>query len=366
MPRLTYRDLRSLTKVLRDLYDCPDLDTFPARMLSLLRQLVPAEIVAYNEVNLSAGQFRPVVDPPGLWPANGDQLFRQYMREHPLITYYHRTGNGHTVKISDFLSRRQLLRLGLYNELYRPLGVETQIAFGISTAPGREMVGIALTRGRSDFSERDRLLLDLLRPHAIQAYRNAAAMTRVQHELTRLRHVLEESAQGAVVLDQSGAVRMMTEPGWWWLRTYFAEGPCQGDQQLPETLRQWFATQRSQLVSGGDALPARTPLVIEQDRARLVARLLPGRVEGEWLVLLDEQRKTFSAQSLETFGLTRREAEVLFWVAQGKTNPEVATILGITSRTVHKHLERIYPKLGVETRTAATLQVLEALGLLRR
>jgi DNA-binding CsgD family transcriptional regulator len=119
-------------------------------------------------------------------------------------------------------------------------------------------------------------------------------------------------------------------------------------------------------VSGGDALPARTPLVIEQDRARLVARLLPGRVEGEWLVLLDEQRKTFSAQSLETFGLTRREAEVLFWVAQGKTNPEVATILGITSRTVHKHLERIYPKLGVETRTAATLQVLEALGLLRR
>lgn len=63
------------------------------------------------------------------------------------------------------------------------------------------------------------------------------------------------------------------------------------------------------------------------------------------------------------FGLTPREAEVLIWVAQGKTNPEVATILGIRPYTVRTHLERVFTKLGVETRHAAGLRAIETLGM---
>ena len=63
------------------------------------------------------------------------------------------------------------------------------------------------------------------------------------------------------------------------------------------------------------------------------------------------------------FGLTPREAEVLLWVAQGKTNPETATILGIRPYTVRTHLERIFAKLGVETRHAAGLRAIEVLGV---
>lgn len=51
--------------------------------------------------------------------------------------------------------------------------------------------------------------------------------------------------------------------------------------------------------------------------------------------------------------LTRRESEVLFWLGEGKSNREIAEILGVAPATVGKHLERIYPKLGVENRTAA-------------
>lgn len=65
------------------------------------------------------------------------------------------------------------------------------------------------------------------------------------------------------------------------------------------------------------------------------------------------------------FGLTPREAEVLIWVAQGKTNPETATILGIRPYTVRTHLERIFVKLGVETRQAAGLRAIEVLGVPR-
>jgi len=52
-------------------------------------------------------------------------------------------------------------------------------------------------------------------------------------------------------------------------------------------------------------------------------------------------------------GLTTRESEILFWLARGKSNAEIAKILAIKPATVSKHLEHIYPKLGVENRTAA-------------
>jgi DNA-binding CsgD family transcriptional regulator len=52
-------------------------------------------------------------------------------------------------------------------------------------------------------------------------------------------------------------------------------------------------------------------------------------------------------------GLTRREGEVLSWLSKGKTNRDIAQILGLSPRTVDKHLEQIYAKLGVENRTAA-------------
>jgi DNA-binding NarL/FixJ family response regulator len=60
--------------------------------------------------------------------------------------------------------------------------------------------------------------------------------------------------------------------------------------------------------------------------------------------------------------LTPRVAETLLWIAQGKTNGDIATILGISEATVKKHVLEIFAKLGVETRTAASLQALEVLS----
>lgn len=69
-----------------------------------------------------------------------------------------------------------------------------------------------------------------------------------------------------------------------------------------------------------------------------------------------------SAAPLEGLGLTPKEAEVLLWVAQGKSNPDVSDILGIAEGTVRKHLEHIFEKLGVESRGAATLVAIEVLA----
>jgi DNA-binding NarL/FixJ family response regulator len=70
-----------------------------------------------------------------------------------------------------------------------------------------------------------------------------------------------------------------------------------------------------------------------------------------------------SAKPLETvLGLTPRVAETLLWLTQGKTNAEIATILGNSESTVKKHVLEIFDKLGVETRTAASLRALEVLS----
>lgn len=69
-----------------------------------------------------------------------------------------------------------------------------------------------------------------------------------------------------------------------------------------------------------------------------------------------------SPVALESLGLTPREAEILLWVSRGKTNPEIATILGIGLTTVKKHLESTFAKLGVENRTSAAALALEKLG----
>ncbi len=70
-------------------------------------------------------------------------------------------------------------------------------------------------------------------------------------------------------------------------------------------------------------------------------------------MFMEERHLTVRPTSFEPLGLTRRETDVLQWVAEGKTNSEIGIILGMSPRTVQKHLEHIFEKLGVETRTAA-------------
>jgi DNA-binding NarL/FixJ family response regulator len=69
-----------------------------------------------------------------------------------------------------------------------------------------------------------------------------------------------------------------------------------------------------------------------------------------------------SAEPLVKLGLTPRAAETLLWLSQGKTNSDIATILGITESTVKKYVQEIFEKLAVETRSAATLRALEVLN----
>lgn len=84
---------------------------------------------------------------------------------------------------------------------------------------------------------------------------------------------------------------------------------------------------------------------------------------GETLMKLVDTGKSSGEELLgEALHLTTRESQVLYWISNGKTNREIAEILGMSPRTVNKHLEQIFPKLGVENRTAAARIAIRTLG----
>lgn len=124
---------------------------------------------------------------------------------------------------------------------------------------------------------------------------------------------------------------------------------------LPDALAQWLANWI------GSGCPDHAVFEKSIGTARHVARVTSSPARGEWVVVLEtfddaEQIRTLSAQ----FHITAREAEVLLWMARGKTNRDIGDILGISPRTVNKHLEHLFVKLHVETRSAATALVAKA------
>lgn len=99
---------------------------------------------------------------------------------------------------------------------------------------------------------------------------------------------------------------------------------------------------------------------------RLRGVLLVGADGREYVNVLVERGESAETRPKRTIlqaGLTERESEIGTWAAQGKTNREIAIILGVSELTVKKHLENVFRVLGVETRTAAAAVLLESRGL---
>jgi DNA-binding NarL/FixJ family response regulator len=108
------------------------------------------------------------------------------------------------------------------------------------------------------------------------------------------------------------------------------------------------------------------PVTKDELLAAIEARLARQRTHAECLQeqieRIDFTPKFDSAVPLEAMGVTPREAEVLLWVAQGKSNADIAVILGMAEKTVKKHLGNIFEKLGIESRNAAAVRALEILS----
>src|SRR5215467_12503959 len=151
--------------------------------------------------------------------------------------HYLRAPDSGPCKLSDFLTQRQYHRTGLYAECYRPLGVEHQMS--VSLATSRLMFrGLVLNRGAPDFTERERRLLDLLRPHLALASENTAVVSTLRRRLRDSDRALDASDAGVIVADASGRVRLRTPRAHRWEQDYF--GTTRAPTYLVEPLHAWL------------------------------------------------------------------------------------------------------------------------------
>jgi DNA-binding CsgD family transcriptional regulator len=325
---------------------------FRSRILPGLRDLVPCETAAYNEINLDSGSIIALADPDDVIPPGGVDALTRLRHQNPLIVRCERTRDGRPYKWSDLISRRELHRTELYRELYEPMGIEYQMAF-LLPSPIEQIIGLTVNRGSRDFAERDRTVLNLVRSPLIQVYRTVERYAHLAARLRALERGVEESGSGIVVMEdrQAATAEFISEEAGQALGLSDSGGP------LPAPVREWL--EEATAASGGSADVA--PAVLADERGgRVVVRYLPARRGGDRDALLVERHESedlLSTADLRAAGLTRRQAEVMRLIALGKTNQEIAAALVVSPRTIEKHLQNIYERLGASTRTEAVLAV---------
>ena len=236
MASIRSRDARGLLELVHEGLTANGVEPFPPNVLHDLARLIPSDAcVGYQEADITGG-FRVVeqVEVIGEQPtAAVEEAFRALCGENPLNCII-RSRENRVLRLSDFMKPRARRRLSYYSEVWRPHGIEDALRMWLPAPEGRAR-SIYIERSGPNYTDREKTLLELLRPHLIRI-RDRRAATRFSWRIGRL---------------------------------------------------------------------------------------------------------------------TEREIEVLTHVADGRTNAEIAVLLVVSPHTVRKHLENVFEKLDVHTRTAA-------------
>ncbi len=168
--RLSRSDLEGTLDFLRQAGDMNGMEPFPPELLQKLASLVGCQYVTYCEIDRRRNEitFRTSTEVVGVPP---DEAYWATVHEHPIRTYRVQTGALGAFKIYDFITTRQLRRTQFYADFLGPVNACGFVMSFCLPAPRGHTRTFTLERDRIDFSERDRILLDLLQPHLLQLRR---------------------------------------------------------------------------------------------------------------------------------------------------------------------------------------------------
>jgi DNA-binding CsgD family transcriptional regulator len=319
----------------RELFEARTVAELRRRALSGLAELVPADVLTWDRVELATGVVRHEAIPADAEPPGAFAAIVGDSAGHPLLSA-HAARRRPALRLSEAVEPRHLLRSELYGDLLHPSGVEYCIAIGVR-AERREMVVAGLGRRERQFSERDRDVLDLVRPVLEAALQDAGARERL------VRALAAEAPPGTavVLLDGYGEIERSSLDGERWLAEHF--GAAEHAGWLPGAVAAWLA------------LPPRPPLVSVRDGRRLTVQLLPGDPHA---LLLEEEVARFRPDVLVRLGLTPRETEVLCAALAIEEEADIAWELSLSLHSVRDRLAHLEAKLGVHTAADAVNQAL--------
>ncbi|HET7759821.1 MAG TPA: helix-turn-helix transcriptional regulator [Gaiellaceae bacterium] len=318
MPALARGDEAKILSLVAEAESFGDAHPFDGGFLTQLSGLVAADWIGY----LYGSDERPFryFERPGDEGAyailDESEEAAELVQTLPSFVYLNRRYGA--VKVSDLVSKRELRRTRLYSTILAPERCEDSLALRLPV-PG---TALFVFDRHTEFRERDRAVLESLSPHLVRLHR--AHETRRRLDVALACH--ESSGTAVVLLGGDGRVAFATAAARSLIRRWFgANGSVP-----PEPLSSWIAERRR----GGAA-----PMRLQNGERTLVIEY------ADDALVLDERRRLPR--------LTRREREVLELVGEGHSNAEIAERLWISPGTVRKHLDNVYAKLGVHTRTAA-------------
>lgn len=344
MERLDAPDASALLDFVGDLRELDDPLPFPPRLLEAMRMLIPSSSVGYTVLDPS--QQLPVLQVGSclrgeevVWGTDDltddlavDEfaLWWKLRADHPVCEYRIATGDWtRPLKVSDFATLREFRRTPIYDTFYRD-NFDYWLDVGLPATPTRTRVFI-FTRKSADYDERDRLVLTLLHPHLEKRAENAKTAASATAALATLEAGAGDSMLPIVVCSGHGVIE-------------FASPSAR------PLLERYLGIENGRLPLD---LLGQSPLVFADGHRRLTIRT--ARTRALRILLLDER-------DVRLDRLTGREREILERVARGRTNIQIAFELGIADATVAKHLEHVYEKLGVRTRTAAVARLHNTAG----
>ena len=329
-----------------------DPDSFARAGVTELPRLAASDITTLSVCDLDSGRRRVIGGPGSQLSAKDIAAFDRHFFAHPLVRFHSSHHAGGTHRISDALSPNAFRATDLYNEYYRNIGIDHALAIPLYVDDAT-LVSFVLNRAGRDFTDGEVQRLEQVRGWLAAMYRNARALSRAAEAIAQLREIAEGEDWAVVRLDGRRRVRELAPRAGAMLAETCGGMRLHTGAPMPAKIDGWL----TRLAAGRTPRLAFAPLVLEGPHGQVTIRAMP-EVAGTaaWLLLVRRGART-DATGAGSPALTGREREILDWVAAGKSDRQVAAIVGVSPRTVQKHLEHIFVKLGVENRTAAAMRV---------
>jgi DNA-binding CsgD family transcriptional regulator len=333
VPDLAARDAERVLRFVATAEDLGGDQPLAPELLTELGRLIHADWLSYYETDYVRRRNLFFADRPGDWSDDDDDDEMtdeewDLTETHPICRRWWRDGHYSALRMSDVATARDFRQTRFYAEFWKPFGVEYELKVRL---PSPEWHGQTLAFHRKagrDFTVRDRRVLELLTPHLARLLRAAATRRLLNEALAELERADEQGSRGVIFFGLAGEIVFASPPARRFLRDFFPPASA----EMPSALAGWLESRSSQ------------PLRRRRGNRQLVVERTPDAL------ILEERTEQVS--------LTARERDVLSWVARGKTNAEIAELLWLAPSTVRKHLENVYGKLGVSTRTAAVARFL--------
>jgi DNA-binding CsgD family transcriptional regulator len=247
--------------------------------------------------------------------------------------------------VEDFHAT-ELWKLGLNR-----WGINQQIC-GMLAVENARVHALTINRTHRGFEELERDLLNVLHPHLVTSYLNAIAFSRANESADQLRAVMETAPGAYGCLRDDGTLAWMQPRAREWLEAFYA-GEAFAANGLPVTIEH----DRGLRMPGTDTVHAEKVLGEEV----LFLCLSPSPLGGTILRL--ERRAQHPVLRFKPLPLlSERENDTLRWMIEGKRNSEIGLILGISERTVEKHVEAILRALNAENRATAIVRAMERMA----